>query len=140
MNRDQIHSLLDRWAAAWRARDAHSLAMTYAEDATVLSPASGVLEGRAQIERVFGMWLSSFPDLVVTSDDLLVEGDRVVAIACVSGTHVGEFFGISATGRHLELTVALVMTMRNGEIVRERRIYDFTGALVQIGVLRAKPA
>jgi len=30
--------------------------------------------------------------------------------------------------------------LRNGKIVHERRIYDFTGLLVQIGVLKAKPA
>jgi len=42
--------------------------------------------------------------------------------------------------RALALTHADNMTIRHGEIVHERRIFDFTGALVQIGVLRAKPA
>jgi predicted ester cyclase len=55
------------------------------------------------------------------------------------GTHAGEFFGLPAAGRHVEVEVAQVMTIADGLIVTERRIYDFTGLLVQTGVLRAKP-
>ena len=140
MDRDQVLALLDKRAAAWAAHDAHALALTYAENGVVISPTGGVLEGRAEIERIYRMWFSAFPDLVFTREDLLVEGDRIVQIGRVSGTHVGDFFGISATGRRLHLTIALLMTLRDGEIIHERRIYDFTGALVQVGVLRAKPA
>jgi uncharacterized protein (TIGR02246 family) len=140
MDRDQILALFNRRAAAWQAHDAHALALMHAQNGTVISPTGGVLEGRAEIERIYRMWFSAFPDLVIAADDLLVDGERVVQIARVSGTHAGEFFGLSPTGRHLEMTVALVMTVRNAEIVHERRIFDFTGALVQIGVLRAKPA
>jgi predicted ester cyclase len=48
--------------------------------------------------------------------------------------------GLPPTGRHFQFPGVFVFTVENGEIVREQRIYDFTGMLVQIGVLKVKPA
>jgi hypothetical protein len=44
------------------------------------------------------------------------------------------------TGRPAQLPIVFVCKVANGLITHERRIYDFTGMLVQIGVLKAKPA
>ena len=60
----------------------------------------------------------------------------------VNATHVNEFFGLPGTNRHIEFRqrVAAGDGRATGLIANERRIYDFTGLLVQIGVLRARPA
>ena len=47
--------------------------------------------------------------------------------------------GMPATGRPFHLAVVFLYELRDHKIVRERRIYDFTGLLLQIGVLKAKP-
>jgi hypothetical protein len=47
--------------------------------------------------------------------------------------------GVPPTGKPFRVPMVLVNTLKNGQIVHERRIYDFTGLLVQIGVLKAKP-
>ena len=73
-------------------------------------------------------------------DDVLIDGDRAVVIARLRGTHSGDFFGLAPTGRHMELQAALVLTIADGLVIDERRIYDFTGVLVQVGVLKAKPS
>jgi hypothetical protein len=44
------------------------------------------------------------------------------------------------TGRRIEVAGAFIYRLHNGLIAHERRILDFTGLLVQVGVLRAKPA
>jgi predicted ester cyclase len=75
----------------------------------------------------------------VHEDAELVDGDRAVQILKFSGTHAGEFFGLPASGRRVEIVMACVLTFRDGLITEERRIYDFTGMLVQVGVLKAKP-
>ncbi len=103
------------------------------------SPTGGVLEGRAEIERVYTLLFSAFPDITTHEETSVIDGDRAVQILQFSGTHAGEFFGVSATHRHVEVTVACVMTLADDRIVEERRIYDFTGLLVQVGVLKAKP-
>jgi predicted ester cyclase len=42
------------------------------------------------------------------------------------------------TGRRIETSGAFILTLENGRIAAERRVYDFTGFLVQLGVLKAK--
>lgn len=140
MTREEIVALLARREAAWEARDAGALTADYATDAVVISPTGGVLEGRADIERIFRMWFGAFSDLLFATEDVLIDGDRVALLARVSGTHAGEFFGLSATGRRIEFSGAFVYRLEGDLIAHERRVLDFTGLLIQVGVLRAKPA
>ena len=70
--------------------------------------------------------------------DLLIDGDRVVQLLDVVGTHAGEFLGLPPTGRRLQVVGAFVYTINDHLIVHERRILDFTGVLVQVGVLKAE--
>ncbi|MGH9408050.1 MAG: ester cyclase [Vicinamibacterales bacterium] len=139
MTRGEITSLVDRRSAAWAARDAAALAATHAQDGTVASPTAGVLEGREEIEGVYRTWFAAFPDLIVQQDALLIDGDRVAEIARLTGTHAGDFFGMAPTGRRIEVLVAIVMHVADGLVRHEQRIYDFTGLLIQVGVLKAKP-
>jgi len=139
-SREAILGLFTKREAAWRARDAGALAADHAADGVVVSPTGGVLEGRAEIERIYRVWFTAFPDLSFTTEDLIIEDDRVALLCRVTGTHSGEFFGTPATGRHIDVAGALIYRLENGAIVHERRILDFTGLLVQVGVLRAKPA
>jgi uncharacterized protein (TIGR02246 family) len=139
MTRDEILALVERRHAAWTAHDAAALAATHAEDGSAVSPLGGAQEGRAEIEGVYRRLFSAFPDIVLQQDALVIDGDRVVQVARLSGTHAGDFFGLAPTGRRMEFQAALVMTVAGGFVVVERRIYDFTGVLVQVGVLKAKP-
>ena len=140
MTREQIFALFARREAGWRARDAPGLAADHAPDGVVVSPTGGVLEGRAEIERIYRVWFVAFPDLSFTTEDLLVDNDRAALLCRVAGTHAGEFFGMSPTGRRIEVAGAFIYRIENDLIVHERRILDFTGLLIQVGVLRAKPA
>jgi uncharacterized protein (TIGR02246 family) len=140
VTREEIVALFERREAAWRARDASALAADHAPNGVVVSPTGGVLEGRAEIERIYRVWLTAFPDLTVTTEDLVIDDQRVAMMGRVVGTHAGEFFGTSATGRRIEISCAFFYRMENDLIIHERRILDFTGLLVQVGVLRAKPA
>ena len=46
--------------------------------------------------------------------------------------------GMAPTGKHFSFAAVLICTMRGGQIAHEKRIYDFTGFLLEIGVLKAK--
>ena len=140
MTRDEILALANRRLAAYAARDSTAIASTHAENGSVASPMGGVLEGRDEIARVYESWFSAFPDFRMSLEDLVIDGDRVVSIVRITGTHSGDFMGLPATGRPMEFLMASLMTVADGFIVDERRIYDFTGLLVQIGVLKAKPS
>jgi len=140
MTREEIMALFTRREADWRAHDATALAADHARDAIVISPTGGVLEGRDHIEGIYRVWFTAFPDLTRTATDVLIDGDRAVLVTTFTGTHDGDFFGLPASGRRMEALCAFVYTMRDGAIIHERRILDFTGVLIQVGVLKAKPA
>jgi uncharacterized protein (TIGR02246 family) len=140
MTREEIFAMFNRREAAWRRRDAAALAADHSHDGVVVSPTGGVLEGRVEIERIYRVWFVAFPDLMFTTEDLLVDDDRAALLCRVTGSHSGEFFGMAPTGRRIEVAGAFIYRIQNDLIVHERRILDFTGLLIQVGVLRAKPS
>jgi steroid delta-isomerase-like uncharacterized protein len=140
MTREDITAMFRRREVAWRAHDAATLASDHSPDAVVISPTGGVLEGREEIQRVYQIWFTAFPDLQFTEYDFLIDDDRVALLMTVTGSHAGDFFGLPASGRRVQAVCAFFDTVKDGAIVHERRIFDFTGVLIQVGVLRAKPA
>ena len=127
-------------AAAWAQRDAVALAATYADDAVINSPMFPRAEGRNAIKLSFETLFRVFPDWEISMEEPCVSGDRAMQVCKVRATQRGEFMGIPGTGRRLEFDGVLILEIRDGLIARERRIYDFTGVLIQLGVLRGKPA
>lgn len=140
MTRDEMEALFSRRQAAWKSHDAAALAADHSEDCVVESPFAGAVTGRAAIERIYRSFFTAFPDLDFRGQELLIDGDRAALRWTNVGTHVGDFMGISASGRRFQSTGVFLYQFRDGQIVRERRLWDFTSLLMQIGVLKAKPA
>jgi steroid delta-isomerase-like uncharacterized protein len=139
MTREEIVSLFDRREAAYDDLDSVSLAADYADDCRVDSPIAGTHEGRAAVEEVLRGVFRAFPDMKVRTDRLVIDGDQVAQLVSIEGTDLGRFLGMDATGKSFRTSATFFFELRGRRIVRERRIYDFTGVLVQIGVLKAKP-
>jgi steroid delta-isomerase-like uncharacterized protein len=139
MTRDEAQRFFDRRVGAWRRRDVEALTSDHAEHCMLESPLAGEVRGRVAIESVYRGFLASFPDFAMDDVELVVDGDRVVQIATMSGTNTGGFMGLQPTGKRFKFPVVAVFTFENGLIAHERRIYDFTGMLTQIGILKAKP-
>jgi steroid delta-isomerase-like uncharacterized protein len=140
MTREDIVALFARRDEAWARGDVEALTQTHAEDSVAHSPMQGRLEGRARIRAVYHDWFGAFPGLTFRTDSLLVDGNRAAQFFTVSGTHSGTFGGVPATGRRFQITGAWLFTLADdGQIVEDRRVYDVTNMLVQIGALRTKP-
>jgi steroid delta-isomerase-like uncharacterized protein len=58
-----------------------------------------------------------FPDLGITIEDVMAEGDRVAARIVMRGTHRGEFQGIAPTGKPVEVKAMDMFRIANGKIV-----------------------
>jgi steroid delta-isomerase-like uncharacterized protein len=58
-----------------------------------------------------------FPDLSVTVEDVMAEGERVAARVVMRGTHRGEFQGITPTGKRVEVRAIDMFRISNGKIV-----------------------
>lgn len=139
MTRAEAQQFFDRRLDAWRRRDVDALTLGHAEDCVLESPLAGQVRGRAAIENVYRGFLASFPDFALEDPEIVVENSHVVQIVTMSGTNTGGFMGLPPTGKRFKFPVVVICKFENGLIVHERRIYDFTGMLTQIGVLKAKP-
>ena len=139
MTHDDIHAFFERQGDHWRERDPAGLSAGYAADATIVSPIFRTVSGRPAILRSFESLFEIFPDWDLRPERLLIDGRSVAEPFTVTATHVGEFMGLRGCGRRFEIQGVRLFDMDDGLISRERRYYDFTGLLIQIGVLKGKP-
>ena len=139
MTRAEIFALFKRRQEAYEDLDAKTLAADYTETAVIESPSTGVHRGR-EAEANLNTIFNAFLDITMSVDDLVIDGDIVVTVMSCEGTHMRDLLGFEPTGKRFQMSMAFVHRLKDRKIVHERRIYDFTGLLVQIGVLKAKPA
>ena len=140
MTRDEIVDLFKRRNAAQLRQDVDALTALYAENCVVESPLGGTHQGRAAVAQVLTAFFEAFDDAIFAVDDLIIDGDNVVQVGTLSGTDTGGLMGMAPSGKPALLPMVFVCRVAGGLIVHERRVYDFTGMLVQIGVLKARPA
>ena len=76
-----------------------------------------------------------FPDVVSTIEDLIAEGDKVVARWRARATHQGEYMGIAPTGKEVELTGISVYHIEAGKIAESWNVEDELGLMRQIGAV-----
>jgi predicted ester cyclase len=96
----------------------------------------GVGPGLDGARQIHAQTLAGMPDWHTEIEDLIAEGDKVVARIRMTGTHTGEFFGISATGRRVAFTGIYIARIENGKIVEHWGEEDAAGLLTQLGVLK----
>jgi len=138
MTKAAIEALFARRQDDYDNLDAASLAADYADDAVIESPIAG-RHGKADAQQNIEAVFRAFLDITITTEALIVDSGRVAQVLTLEGTNIGGLFGLPPSGKSFKVPAVFVYDLRDGKITRERRIYDFTGLLVQVGVLKAKP-
>ncbi len=140
MKRQEVIAFFEERQEAWTARNADGLAAGHAENGAIESPMFGHRDGRKAIGDSYRALFTTFPDWDFQGEELLIDGDRVAQPFSAGATHVGMFMGLAGTNRRFKIQGVRLFTMVDGLVQHERRMYDFTGLLIQIGILRSKPA
>ena len=140
MVRDEIARILDRHRESFLKRDAEALAADHTPDSTFDSPAHGMVQGRKAIQEVYQYWFTAFPDLRLTWESPIIDGDRAAIFWTFVGTSHGPFFGVVGAGSRVEMRGAAEYHFGEGGITSVRHVYDFSSVLVKTGVLKVKPA
>jgi len=78
----------------------------------------------------------SYPDMVVTVEGQVAEGDIVATWWVMRGTHLGAFGGVPATGKKIRLRGVNVQRIRDGRIVEHWGGSNSLEALLEIGLVR----
>jgi steroid delta-isomerase-like uncharacterized protein len=140
MTRQDIIAFFDERQRLWTARDAKALASTHAVDGVVHSPMWRERVGRESIADSYASLFETFPDWDFHGEALIIDGDKVAQPFSATATHEGEFMGFPGTHRRCQIQGVRLYDMGDGLIKHERRMYDFTSLLIQVGVLRSKPS
>ena len=80
---------------------------------------------------------AAFPDLHVTIDDLLIDGDRFASRTTVTGTHTGDLMGMPATGRRISVAAVDMGRIEDGQAKERWGGLDMYSMLTQLGVIPA---
>jgi predicted ester cyclase len=81
------------------------------------------------------MYRIAFPDLELTIEDQVAEGDEVVTRFTARGTHRGELMGIPPTGRKVVVTGISIDRLVNGKTVESWTNYDVLSMMQQLGII-----
>ena len=98
-------------------------------------PFAGPVLDPERVQQGSAAMAEAFPDLRTAEADSVKEGDKVAFRWLLSGTHEGEFMGVAATGRQVEVMGIDIVRVADGEIVEHWGEFDAMGLLRQIGVI-----
>jgi steroid delta-isomerase-like uncharacterized protein len=108
----------------------------YAPDYVGHDPSnSEEVRGLEAAKRAASDYRQAFPDLRVTVEDLIAEGDRVAARLRFRGTHLGELDGIAPTGRRVDCTGIVISRIEEGKIAEDWANFDDLGMMRQLGLI-----
>lgn len=140
MTHEEVAAFFADQEREWNRHDTGALTLRHADQGTIVSPIFRTVHGRAEIQSSYQSLFETFPDWHYVGQQLIIDGDSVAQEFTVDATHNGPFMGLPASGRRFTIVGVRLFDMKDGLIDRERRYYDFTGLLIQIGILRGKPA
>jgi predicted ester cyclase len=81
-----------------------------------------------------------FPDYYQRVLQQVCEGDSVVNVVEIGGTHLGTFFGIEATGKRVSMEAVIVTRVEDGKVTEVYALGDELGLLLELGATLQPPA
>jgi predicted ester cyclase len=137
MSVEQNKAILRRGAEAFNNREDRSGWLGIHDSSVVahgLGPEPLDLGG---LERFYsGLW-AAFPDLHISVDDLIGEGDKVAWRLAVQGTQQAEFRGVPPTGIEVTFGAQYIFRFHDRKIVERWTNFDRLGVMVQLGAIPA---
>ena len=130
-----------RFHDAMNSGDAELIAKAIDEvvepDVLIRTPLPVQATGAQALKEVFARLHRAFPDLHVTVEDVVAEGDKVVSRNSVTGTHQGDYMGLPATGRPVAYNEIFIFRFVDGRIAETWGVVDVLAQMRQLGVIPA---
>ena len=93
------------------------------------------IRGPEGVRQFIVMLRAAFPDLHVTVEDVLAEGDKVVQRWSGHGSHQGELMGLPPSGKRISVAGITISRFEDGKVAEEWELYDMMGMMQQLGAL-----
>jgi steroid delta-isomerase-like uncharacterized protein len=111
-----------------------------AEDFVEHEEMPGLEPSKEGVKQLFHMYRAAFPDLRMEPQDVLVSGDKAVARVRANGTHQGEFLGMPATGKSVDVQLIDVTRFGDDGLAREHwGVFDALALMQQLGAIPETP-
>ena len=108
---------------------------SFDKDVTALATSGGDIIGLENFKNYYNNYLTGFSDAEFTIVDIFGQGDKMVKHWSFKGTHDGDFFGVPATGKSVDISGTTLIKMKDGKIAAEQDYMDFLGFYTQLGLL-----
>lgn len=79
--------------------------------------------------------MSAFPDLRMTIEDMVAEGDKVASLLTLTGTHTGEFLSIPPTGKSVSISLQGMVRIQEGKVTEHWGVADGLALLEQLNLI-----
>jgi steroid delta-isomerase-like uncharacterized protein len=122
MSKEEKKAVIRLWLEARNANDVDAAVALWADD------------WKERITRAFNNFSEAFPDIHITPEELIAEGDRVAVSWTFTGTHLGTYREIPPTGKRVEWKGIDLYTVGDGRITSLVRGADSLSLLKQLGV------
>lgn len=99
------------------------------------SPVIAAPRGPAAIKAYITEWLSGFPDLKFTMEQMFADGDRVISQLAIDGTQTGQWMGIPPTRKRVNARMITIHRIRKDKIIEDWVLVESLGLLQQLGAL-----
>ena len=100
-------------------------------------PGRPTMSGIEPAKQLMVAYTSGFPDLQLTTEDMVAEGDKVAIRNTWRGTHQGTFQGVSPTGKQVTFTGSDIFHFEDGKIAEQWADLDALGLMQQLGLIPA---
>lgn len=130
--RDAKTLIRQYYAELWNRWDAAAIDELIAPDIEFRGSIGQTVRGREEFRGYVERIRAAFPDFHNEIEELIAEGDRVVARLAYTGTHRGPLFGIPATGKRIQYDGIAIFTIRDGRIARGFVLGDVDGLKRQL--------
>jgi steroid delta-isomerase-like uncharacterized protein len=118
------------------AGDVDGFGALLADDFVEHEETPGLGPTKAGVMEFFRLYIAAFPDLRFDPEDVLASGDKVVGRVRVTGTHRGEFIGIPATGKSIDVQAVDIVRFGDDGLAREHwGVFDALAMMQQLGVV-----
>ena len=134
---EENKQLVRRWfEEVWNQGRADAIDEMFAADGLAYGLAEDPNEalGPSSFRGLHTTFRGAFPDMIITVDDVIAEGDKVAARCSVRGRHQGDHLGIAPTDTPVDFTGIAIVRIRDGKIVEAWNNFDFMRMNKQLGV------
>ena len=127
--------ILRFYEEVWNRRR-YGAAVEFFASNSVRHELSGPVRGGADgIARNAEAWCAAFPDTRYTVEDVIAEGDRVVARWSMTATHRGEWRGVPPTGKQIRFRGVNIYRLEGGKVAEIWNFRDDLGLFQQLGAV-----